>query len=80
MLTFSTIYDRDLFRLNLKDNTYVKSAVPFPFEPDNLRILGDTVYICTDGDEQPGDAVWGWDDQGAYRVFYEVSRIRIVFF
>lgn len=71
ILTFSTILDRYMFRLNLDDNTYVRSAVPFPFEPDNLRILHGTVYICTDGDLQPGDAVWGWDDTGAYRVFYE---------
>lgn len=72
VFTFSTVLDRYLFRLNLNDMTYVRSAVPFPFEPDNLRILDDVVYLCTDGDDQPGDALWGWDRTGAYRIFYEV--------
>lgn len=76
IFTFSTILDRYLFRLDLEDGTYVRSAVPFPFEPDNLRVLrgsgdGDTVFLCTDGDDQPGDAVWGWDEEGAYRMLYE---------
>lgn len=74
IFTFSTIKDRYLFRLDLEKGTYIRSAVPFPFEPDNLRMLGDTLYLCTDGDDQPGDAVWRWDDKGASRVFYEVGH------
>eukprot|EP01083_Nonionella_stella_P184900 672764_1 len=78
IFTFSTIVDRYLFRLDLNLGTYVRSGVPFPFEPDNLRVLkGDgteTVYLCTDGDDQPGDAVWGWDDKGAFRMFYEENH------
>lgn len=71
IFTFSTIVDKWLFRLNLADKTYTKSAVPFPFEPDNLRMLGDTLYLCTDADDTPGDAVWLWDDKGAARIFTE---------
>ena len=74
VFTFSTVKDRHLFRLNLNDMTYVRSAVPFQFEPDNLRVLGDNVFLCTDGDHQAGDAVWGWDTTGAFRIFYEVSK------
>jgi hypothetical protein len=29
--------------------TYKKNPVPFTIEPDNLRILGSTVYLCTNG-------------------------------
>ena len=75
ILTFSAVMERYLFRLNLSDMTYVRSAIPFEFEPDNLRILNDVVYLCTDGDHTPHDSVFGWDDKGAFRVFYEVSAI-----
>jgi hypothetical protein len=71
IFTFSTIRDKELFRLNLAAKTYKKYPMPFTQEPDNLRVLGDTVYLCTDGDLEPGDAVWGWDKTGAYRVFHE---------
>jgi len=76
IFTFSTIVDRYLFRLDLAAMTYTRSAVPFPFEPDNLRVIKNAdgkqeVYLCTDGDDQPGDAVWGWDDEGAFRMLYE---------
>jgi hypothetical protein len=75
IFTFSTIVNRYLFQLDLAAGTYTQSAVPFPFEPDNLRLLGDVVYICTDADDTPGDALWRWDDKGASRVFYEVSAL-----
>lgn len=75
IFTFSTIVDRYLFQLDLAAGTYTRSAVPFPFEPDNLRLLGDVVYLCTDADDTPGDAVWRWDNKGASRMFYEVSHI-----
>jgi hypothetical protein len=75
IFTFSTIVDRYLFQLDLAAGTYTQSAVPFPFEPDNLRLLGDVVYLCTDADDTPGDALWRWDDKGASRVFYEVSAL-----
>ncbi|KAL7481062.1 hypothetical protein ACHAW6_006737 [Cyclotella cf. meneghiniana] len=74
IFTFSTIVDRYLFQLDLAAGTYTRSAVPFSFEPDNLRLLGDVVYLCSDGDDNPGDAVWRWDDKGASRVFYEVGH------
>jgi len=74
IFTFSTIVDRYLFQLDLAAGTYTMSAVPFPFEPDNLRLLGDVVYLCTDADDTPGDAVWRWDNTGASRMFYEVGH------
>ncbi|KAL7549794.1 hypothetical protein ACHAWF_013051 [Thalassiosira exigua] len=74
IFTFSTIKERYLFQLDLNDSTYTKSAVPFPYEPDNLRLLGDVVYLCTDADDTPGDAVYRWDDKGASRIFYEVGH------
>ncbi|KAL7513987.1 hypothetical protein ACHAXN_011237 [Cyclotella atomus] len=74
IFTFSTIVDRYLFQLDLANGTYTRSAVPFPFEPDNLRLLGDVVYLCTDADDTPGDALWRWDDKGASRMFYEVGH------
>ena len=53
---------------------YLSSDTSFlPIEQDNLRLLGDVVYLCTDADDTPGDALWRWDDKGASRVFYEVS-------
>ena len=106
IFTFSTILDKYLFQLDLAAGTYTKSAVPFASEPDNLRLLGGVVYLCTgksnacllrlvyfthllssflilppychlswhivDNDDNPGDAVWRWDDKGASRMFYEV--------
>jgi len=74
IFTFSSIKDRYLFQLHLADGTYTKSAVPFAEEPDNLRILEDVVYICTDNDDNDGDAVWRWDKTGASRMFYEVGH------
>lgn len=79
IFTFATAKDRYLFRLNLNDKTYTRSAVPFSQEADNLRILGDdagedVVYLCTDGDDNPGDALWRWDANGASRLFYEVGH------
>ncbi len=71
VFTFSTIRDRFLMQLDLAAGTYTKSAVPFWSEPDNLRILNDVVYLCTDNDDVPGDALWRWDNVGASRMFYE---------
>jgi hypothetical protein len=73
ILTFATVVDKLIFRLNLNDMTYVQKPVPFEQEPDNLRILGDVLYMCTDGDDFPNDGIWAWDDTGAYQMFYEVS-------
>jgi hypothetical protein len=74
VLTFSTIVDRYLFQLDLAAGTYTQSAVPFWSEPDNLRLLDGVVYLCTDNDDIPGDAVWRWDDTGASRMFYETGH------
>jgi hypothetical protein len=49
ILTFATIVAKQLFRLNLNTMTYKSNPVPFAFEPDNLRMLGNTAYVCTDG-------------------------------
>jgi len=38
ILTFATVFGRDLFRLNLSTMTYTKKALPFPQEPDNIRM------------------------------------------
>ena len=70
-LTFVTIVDKQIFELDLASHTYTKKPVPFTQEPDNIRRFGKTLYICTDGDHEPGDAVWGVDDKGSYKVFYE---------
>ena len=51
------------------------SIYPIRQEQDNLRLLGDVVYLCTNADDTPGDALWQWDDKGASRVFYEVRKI-----
>ena len=74
VFTFSTIRDRFLIQLNLAAGTYTQSAVPFWSEPDNLRLLDGVVYLCTDNDDIPGDAVWRWDDTGASRMFYETGH------
>lgn len=71
LLTFVTVKDKMIFRLNLTDHTYTSAPVPFSQEPDNIRRFGGTTYICTDGDHEAGDAVWGVDDMGSYRVFHE---------
>ena len=71
IFTFSTIRDRFLIQLDLAAGTYTQSAVPFWSEPDNLRILNSVVYLCTDNDDVPGDALWRWDDVGASRMIYE---------
>lgn len=73
VLTFVTVVDKLIFRLNLDSKTYTSKTLPFPQEPDNIRQLGDTMYLCTDGDHEPNDAVWGWDPKGAFKVVYEVS-------
>ena len=75
ILSFVTVFNRDLFRLNLGTSTYTKKPLPFPQEPDNIRMLGDTLYLCTDGDHDPNDAIWGWDSNGAYKVAYEVRKV-----
>lgn len=74
VLTFSTILERHLIQLDLAAMTYTQSAVPFWSEPDNLRLLGGVVYLCTDNDDIAGDALWRWDDVGASRMFYEVGH------
>lgn len=76
IMSFVTVFNRDLFRLNLSSMTYTKKPLPFPQEPDNIRMLGGTLYLCTDGDYEPNDAIWGWDANGAYKVAYEVRNIK----
>lgn len=76
VLTFVTIVDKLMFRLDLDGKTYTKKSVPFTQEPDNIRILDDTLYLCTDGDHDPDDGVWGWNDNGAFKVFYEVRWLK----
>jgi hypothetical protein len=71
MFIFSTIRDRFLMQLDLAAGTYTKSAVPFWSKPDNLRILNGVVYLCTNNDDVPGNAIWHWDDVGASCMFYE---------
>lgn len=74
IFTFSTIESRELVQLDLAAGTYTMSAVPFWSEPDNLRILDGVVYLCSDDDDNAGDALWRWDDTGASRMFYEVGH------
>lgn len=74
ILTFVTVVDKLIFRLDMEAMTYTSKNLPFPQEPDNIRQLGDTMYICTDGDHEPNDGVWGWDANGAYKVVYEENH------
>ena len=71
ILTFVTIVEKMIFELDLAEKTYTKRPVPFTQEPDNIRGFGGTMYICTDGDHEPGDAVWAVDAKGSYRLFHE---------
>jgi hypothetical protein len=79
VLTFAAATEKAIFRLNLNAMTYTRTAVPFPQEPDNLRILNGVLYLCTDGDYADDDGVWGIDKNGAFRVFKEVSNHVIYF-
>jgi hypothetical protein len=74
IFTFSTIVNRELVQLDLAAMTYTMSAVPFWSEPDNLRVVDDVVYLCTDDDDNNGDALWRWDETGASRMFYEIGH------
>lgn len=74
ILTFATVFDKLIIRLDLDKMTYTKKGVPFNQEPDNIRVLGDTLYLCTDGDHEPNDAVWGWDSNGAYKIVFEENH------
>lgn len=74
MMTFVSVRDKLLFRLNLDTMTYTVKSVPFPQEPDNIRMLGDALYLCTDGDYEPNDAIWRWDPVGASKIVYEENH------
>lgn len=71
ILTFVTIKDKKMYQLNLTDYTYTEQDVPFSQEPDNIRGFGGTMYICTDGDHEPDDGIWGVDANGSYQIFKE---------
>jgi hypothetical protein len=75
VVTFAAVTDKYIFRLNLDTMEYTRTAVPFPQEPDNLRILNNVLYLCTDDDLKDDDGVWGIDDKGAFRVFKEVRYV-----
>lgn len=79
IVTFAAVLDKYIFRLDVNKSTYTRTPVPFPQEPDNLRILNKVLYLCTDGDQVDDDGVWGIDDKGAFRVFKEV-RLACRFF
>jgi uncharacterized protein len=50
VVTIAAALEKMVFRLDVDDSTYTATPVPFPQEPDNLRILDGTLYLCTDGD------------------------------
>jgi Bacterial protein of unknown function (DUF839) len=50
LLTIAAAVEKTIFRLKTADSTYTATPVPFPQEPDNLRILDGVLYLCTDGD------------------------------
>jgi hypothetical protein len=51
IMRFVAKEDRLFFEVDLEDQTYCQSSTleGFPQEPDNIRFLGDILYICTDG-------------------------------
>jgi hypothetical protein len=75
IVTFAAVLDKYIFRLDVNKLTYTRTPVPFPQEPDNLRILNKVLYLCTDDDKNDDDGVWGIDDKGAFRVFKEVRLV-----
>ena len=77
VVTIATVVDKLIFRLNVEAGTYTSDPVPFPQEPDNIRMFGDVLYVCTDGDYEPDDGVWGIDSKGAFRVFKEVRTFQL---
>jgi hypothetical protein len=72
--TIAATIQKLILRLNVEDGTYTATPAPFTQEPDNLGMLGDVLYLCTDGDHTPDDGVWGIDGKGAFRVFKEVRE------
>jgi hypothetical protein len=73
VLVFTAKYLQHIFFLNLNDMTYVRRNSPFTNEqPDNIRIMGDAVWMCQDGGEQAGIWVRDFDGRGnnAARVLY----------
>lgn len=71
ILRFVAKKERLLFTIDLEKGTYCQSSTlegPVQ-EPDNIRVLGDTLYVCTDGRTPNG--VYGKDHYGYYALFQE---------
>jgi len=75
LLTFIAKSDKQIFFLDLEDGTYEQWSTMvggFDKEPDNIRVLDDVVYICSD-DATP-NGVWGYvPGQGAYPIIREMT-------
>jgi hypothetical protein len=78
VLVFTAKYQQHIFFLNLNDMTYVRRDTPFTNEqPDNIRIMGDAVWMCQDGGEQAGIWVRDFDGRGnnSARVLYGMDYL-----
>ncbi len=75
LITFVGKTDKQIFFLDLEDNTYEQYSTmsgSFWQEPDNLRVLDDVVYLCSDDDTPNG--VWGFvPGKGAYPIIKEIT-------
>ena len=71
ILRFVAKKERQLFTIDLEKQTYCQtSTLEGPAqEPDNIRMLGDILYICTDGRTPNG--VFGYDYKGYFPLFPE---------
>lgn len=71
ILRFVAKKERLLFTIDLEKETYCQtSTLNGPAqEPDNIRMLGDILYICTDGRTPNG--VYGKDAEGYFPLFHE---------
>lgn len=71
ILRFVAKNERLLFTIDLEKGTYCQtSTLEGPAqEPDNIRVLGDIVYVCTDGRTPNG--VYGKDAIGYFPLFQE---------
>ena len=75
ILRFVGKADRQLFVVDLRKKTYCQySTLEGPAqEPDNIRMFGDILYVCTDGRTPNG--VYGRDDKGYFPLFQEYDAI-----
>jgi hypothetical protein len=73
ILRFVAKEDHLLFKVDLRKETYCQSSTfeGFPHQPDNIRWLGDTLYMCTD-DRTPNGVI-GMNDHGYFPLLYEIS-------